>query len=60
MKLAEKSKHADPGIETALQMVDEEMRKIVADIDAHRPVRPTGKPRGPRGPHARAAHAKAA
>ena len=42
MKLAEKSKHADPGIETALQMVDEEMRKIVADIDAHRPVRPTG------------------
>ena len=46
MKLAEKSKHADPRIETALQMVDEEMRKIVADIDAHRPVRPTGKPRG--------------
>ncbi len=57
MKLAEKSNHADPAIEAALRLVDEEMRKIVADIDAQRPQKPTGKPRGR---HAKAQHAKAA
>jgi len=58
MKLShDTTKSSGPAVEAVLRFVDDEIAKIVADIEAHRPIRPTPKPRGPR---AKVQHAKAA
>jgi len=57
MKLSQQQKSTGPAVEAIMQLIDAEMAKIVADIDAHRPLRPTGKPRAGR---TKVQHAKAA
>jgi hypothetical protein len=60
MKLSlEDPKPTSPELTAVMRFVDDEMAKIVADISAHRPERPAGKPRGARAKPAsrQAAHA---
>ena len=56
MKLSQQPKSVGPAVEAVMRFVDDEMAKIVADINAHRPPRPATKSRA----HTKTAHAKAA